>query len=1052
MLSREQKLEYNRLILAAREAEKESPGSSKKALLLYRRAAEIFPSDSKLQKKIEFLESQKVLNSETKVSVSVEVPREDLDGLARLLDVGDSISAIMNWSPPQELPKTSSPGMPTALPTGPPLEIKAARSPSGDLQLPGGLVVPHATASRLYPYQLEGLAWMWQVFRQEEAGGILADDMGLGKTVQVGAFLESLAIHRAREWKQETHLSSPSGPALSAALRACGAPLFTVLLVMPVSLLENWATELARWAPSLRQYPLYKIKPQKREETLVRLFRTGGCCLTTYGTVACAIEHLEKAGVFSAVFLDEGHKIKNTRTKAAQALRRIRAAHRFILTGTPVQNNLMELHSLVDFVSQGTLLGPEATFKRLVQDPILKGMHRDASPSTRARGEKTASALLEVIAPFFLRREKAASPSAGPPGGDASTPPPSKEYSVDVLTCWVPLSSAQQQLYKGFLQSDAVRRALNISAYPLAAIVVLRKICSHPWLIRGPTPTDPFILDNALTVSSKLRVAVSLVCSLAAGSHRMLVFSESLQFLNLLARALEATEIKPSFDVLRLDGSLSSTERQEVVTRFQLFAEESRPALLLLTTQVGGVGLTLTAADRVILLDPSWNPANDDQAIGRADRIGQHQNIIVYRLVTIGTVEEKMYRRQISKSSLIRSTTRGKKNQSRYFSKADVRALFEIGDMEQPLTARIVETVHEAQGRPSNTTWTPTLASHVEWLQSIGIRQCTDHNKLFSMPERASQCFDLNDEQALEHLLSVGSGTTEGPPVTPKRRLPPRTPKRVRAEEQPNHIAPDLDSALLEEFAALCILPPAPSDAHELAGAFQEEHPEMDANGAPSADPAAQLEEADAVRTPVRRRRMVVDSDDDVPQSGALPMVVDLTNSPPDFPEPPPALMSRESSPDSTMARFRRSLGMSSRPSAPVGDQEDFEEDDQEEGEDDGGISATDPIRDSQPAPSTSPRESAISTSPEAPPASPPAPPVAAPVTSSVFVPMRPVGALAREERVRYNELLQQAKSLEPTHPVEALQILRAALSICDADLRLHQKVTRLAARLGQAP
>jgi SNF2 family DNA or RNA helicase len=402
----------------------------------------------------------------------------------------------------------------------------------------------------------------------------------------------------------------------------------------------------------------------------------------------------------------------------------IPARRRLVLSGTPVQNNLAELHALVDLTNPG-LLGDAKEFREAFAKPIAAGLHRAAAPGEARRGADAAAALRAALAPVVLRREKAdVFPEAAAPGGGArpdpassapgsaldesppldaaaaaaagATGPAALAPKVD-LVVWLRLRPAQLALYRAFLASPSVRAALNRSASPLAAITVLKKVCDHPALLGeagregvaagaaaaarragregcgfgsggGAADVDadadaaavaaaaaaepeaaallaalraPGAAADAAT-SCKTAAALALLARLVAEGHRTLVFSPSTRVLDVLEAAAAAAGWAPA----RVDGGVASAgERAARVAAFQEPGSPSR--VFLLTTQVGGVGLTLTAASRCIILSPSWNPAADDQAAGRAHRLGQTQEVVVYRFVTAGTVEDKVYRTQV---------------------------------------------------------------------------------------------------------------------------------------------------------------------------------------------------------------------------------------------------------------------------------------------------------------------------------------------------------------------------------------------------------------------
>ncbi len=633
------------------------------------------------------------------------------------------------------------------------LGLEAAAPPpplpsSSSAELPAELALPPALAARLFPHQTVGVAFLWGAHRARGAAGrgaLLADEMGLGKTLQVAAFCAGLlgGGHAAR-----------------------------VLVLAPKTLLAAWRAEfgVAGLAARTREYAAEQPAAE-RAAAAAFAARRGGVLLSTYGMAQHATAALAGAagpgGFFDWVVLDEGHKLKvggrvvfvvqfYSSTALTDALRptacqpptllhppphpmlcqshsmllrarvlQIPARRRLVLSGTPVQNNLAELHALVDLTNPG-LLGDAKEFREAFAKPIAAGLHRAAAPGEARRGADAAAALRAALAPVVLRREKAdVFPEAAAPGGgarpdsassapgsalDESPPldtaagaaagaagPAALAPKVD-LVVWLRLRPAQLALYRAFLAAPAVRAALNRSASPLAAITVLKKICDHPALLgeagregvaagaataarracregggfgsggggaadadadaaaaaaAGAVAAEPeaaallaaLRAPGAATdanASCKTAAALALLARLVAEGHRTLVFSPSTRVLD----ALEAAAAAAGWAPARVDGGVASAgERAARVAAFQ--APGSRSRVFLLTTQVGGVGLTLTAADRCIILSPSWNPAADDQAAGRAHRLGQTREVVVYRFVTAGTVEDKVYRAQV---------------------------------------------------------------------------------------------------------------------------------------------------------------------------------------------------------------------------------------------------------------------------------------------------------------------------------------------------------------------------------------------------------------------
>ena len=399
--------------------------------------------------------------------------------------------------------------------------------------------------------------------------------MGLGKTVQTLAVL----LDRA-----------PEGPAL---------------VVAPTSVVANWVDEARRFAPTLN-VRVYTGSVAERARLLdapapFDLF------LTTYGVMQNDIAQLAEVTWHSAV-LDEAQAIKNPVTRRAQAARRIAADFRVVTTGTPIQNNLMDLHSLFSFLNPG-LLGSRAKFRTNFGEPV----ERDDDEAARAR-------LRRIIAPFVLRRLKT----------DVLDDLPERTE----ITLHVSLSSEEATLYEALRQRAveqlmAAREGQQTEGERfelLAHLTRLRLACCNPKLV----------LDDAVAApaSSKLGTFVETLGELLANRHKVLVFSQFVRHLKLIEEHVAAEGISYQY----LDGSTPAKTRRERIAAFQA----GQGDVFLISLKAGGTGLNLTAADYVIHMDPWWNPAVEDQASDRAHRIGQTRPVTIYRLVTEGTIEEQI--------------------------------------------------------------------------------------------------------------------------------------------------------------------------------------------------------------------------------------------------------------------------------------------------------------------------------------------------------------------------------------------------------------------------
>jgi SNF2-related domain/Helicase conserved C-terminal domain len=641
-------------------------------------------------------------------------------------------------------------------------------SPFGKEDYPFRLV--SQVHDKLYDYQRECLQWLWKLhckpgpMSSPPIGGILGDDMGLGKTVQISAFIAGLF-----------HSDIAS----------------RVLVLSPVSVLQHWQRELKRWCPQVEHFLFHGISAKKRSTIITNIARKGGVCISTYGMVknnlskfsfsnarADAIiesvtgRHSRKRTKWDYVVLDEGHCIKNPDIQLSVALRRVPARHRILLSGTPIQNNLMELWSLFDFVSKGTLLGDRKTFKLEFANKIVAGQDKHASEVRREIGNRTAESLRALIKPYFLRREKkgirerdaavqreiASSLTASDCDSDIKMPPtvpkPDMKARKNDFILWSYLSESQLRVYDAFLESQAVKDALNHTQSPLAAMTVLKKICDHPRLLSEEMKTckelcllnASFAFDalSLMQESGKLGVMMKILEDSRQNGHRTLIFSQSKKMLDIIEICIGSK----GMTMCRIDGDvLHPQERQNRVDRFN---NDSSIDCFLLTTQVGGLGLNLTGADRVVIFDPAWNPATDNQAVDRSYRIGQTRNVVVYRFVTCGTIEEVIYRKQVFKGVLSKTATEAV-DVHRYFSHKELRQVFTLTNPRVSETQQLLEGLHS-----SHRVTDGELDNHVDFLQEQDIFGISDHDLLFVNARSIADMPDATEEITNE----VQSATT----------------------------------------------------------------------------------------------------------------------------------------------------------------------------------------------------------------------------------------------------------------------------------------------------
>ena len=449
---------------------------------------------------------------------------------------------------------------------------------------------PPGFVGELRGYQKEALGW-FQFLQKFGLGGCLADDMGLGKTPMTLALLETRRVLRADETTK--HKPPPT------------------LIVLPKSLVFNWQAEAAKFTPHLK---LLNHTGGERERETIEHFDEYDVILTTYGTLRNdAILFKDKR--FDYIVLDEAQAIKNANTESSKAARLLQSDHKLALSGTPIENHLGELWSLFDFLNPG-LLGASSVFG-------LTGA------SARNPEEETKIILSQALRPFILRRTKSQV---------AKDLPPKLEQTIycEMEPAQTKLYNDMKEHYRHALLGRIDAQGINKSKmHILEALLRLRQVACHPGLL------DPKKATKGS--SAKLDVLFSQLQELTAEGHKTLVFSQFTSLLAIVREQLDKAKITYEY----LDGK--TRNRQERVERFQT---DPNCKLFLISLKAGGVGLNLTAADYVFLLDPWWNPAVEAQAIDRTHRIGQTKQVFAYRLITRGTVEEKVLQLQDTKRDL----------------------------------------------------------------------------------------------------------------------------------------------------------------------------------------------------------------------------------------------------------------------------------------------------------------------------------------------------------------------------------------------------------------
>uniref|UniRef100_A0A8C4FDV7 Excision repair cross-complementation group 6-like 2 n=1 Tax=Dicentrarchus labrax TaxID=13489 RepID=A0A8C4FDV7_DICLA len=551
--------------------------------------------------------------------------------------------------------------------------------------------VPYTINRYLRDYQREGIRFIYNNYMRS-SGCILGDDMGLGKTVQVIGFLAAV-LHKTGTW-EDIHNNRPQF-LQSQMTSKQSKPNKVFLIVAPLSVLYNWKDELDTWG----HFQCVVVHGLRKEEELARIKKGRiEIALTTYETLRLCLEQFNNID-WSAVVVDEAHKIKNPNSQITQAMKDLKCKVREIgLTGTILQNNLEELWCVMDWAIPGCL-GSSGHFKNKFSDPIEQGQRHSATKRALATGRKTVRALARKISHWFLRRTKTIIKKQLPKKDDR------------VVYC--SLTDFQQTVYQTVLDSEDVTLLLRSSekcdcqsgrtrrgccyktnsegvemkVLYFSYLAILRKVANHVALLQSTAGTSKkqekyvggicakvfqrfpdFVQrckDEAFEAlsdpmySGKMKVLQKLLKYYLQKRDKILLFSLSTKLLDVL----ESYCMAEGLDYSRLDGTTKARERLQIVKEFN---SSSHTNLCLVSTMAGGLGLNFVGANVVVLFDPTWNPANDLQAIDRAYRIGQCRDVTVLRLISLGTVEEVIYLRQVYKQQLQCSVV-GKESARRYF-------------------------------------------------------------------------------------------------------------------------------------------------------------------------------------------------------------------------------------------------------------------------------------------------------------------------------------------------------------------------------------------------
>ena len=482
---------------------------------------------------------------------------------------------------------------------------------------------PAGLTGTLRPYQRYGYSWL-SFFHQWGLGACLADDMGLGKTIQTLALL----------LKEKERLGSLPGP---------------VLLVCPTSVVTNWEREVRRFAPGLSTY-IHQGPSRVRGSDFARTVADVDLVLTSYVLVRQDLDMMQPVK-WHAVILDEAQNIKNPSARQTQAVRQLPASFRLALTGTPVENRLSELWSIMHFLNPG-YLGSREAFRTNFALPIER--YNDSTATKK---------LKQIVGPFILRRVKS----------DPTVIQDLPEKLETIVYC--NLTEEQATLYQAVVE-DAMQKVeesegMNRRGNVLSMLMQLKQVCNHPvQYLHQVEVTDPVEVSGWAARSGKLERLVEMLEEIIAEGDRALIFTQFAQMGEMLSTALPQAL---GSSTLFLHGGTPVRARDGMIQRFQ--EDPNGPPVFILSLKAGGTGLNLTRANHVFHFDRWWNPAVEDQATDRAFRIGQKRNVQVHKFVTVGTLEEMIAEMIESKKGLAESIIGSGESWLTELSTSDLREL-----------------------------------------------------------------------------------------------------------------------------------------------------------------------------------------------------------------------------------------------------------------------------------------------------------------------------------------------------------------------------------------
>jgi DNA repair and recombination protein RAD54B len=537
------------------------------------------------------------------------------------------------------------------------------------------VVLDPVLGKSLRDHQREGVSFLYECvmgMRCEGEGAIMADEMGLGKTLQTIALLWTLM-------KQNPIYESP--PVVKKALIVC-----------PAGLVDNWRREFRKWLGNER-IGVFVADGKNRKISSFTKGKSYNVMIVGYEMLRVVQDELKK-GKIDIVIADEGHRLKTANNKAMQAIQSLNTERRVILSGTPLQNDLGEFYTAIDFVNPG-LLGQRSAFKRTFEAPIVRSRQPGASESELEKGEARWKELVTLTSQFMIRRTAEVL---------SKYLPPKTEHIV-----FCKPTPAQAAAYRAILSSPFFTAALGNTDMALQLINVLKKVCNSPALLKSKKDTEdtpsemlqallPLIPPNVLnsnSSSAKLRVLDSLIHRIyTTTEEKIVIVSNYTTTLDMIERLL----VSLSYTYSRLDGSTPANKRQALVEKFNKTDKKTSFAFLL-SAKAGGVGINLVGASRIVLFDIDWNPATDLQAMARIHRDGQKRPCKVYRFLVQGGLDEKIYQRQVMKMGLANAVVDNKASASS-FSREELKDLFRLDERETCQTHDLLGCACECKGAP----------------------------------------------------------------------------------------------------------------------------------------------------------------------------------------------------------------------------------------------------------------------------------------------------------------------------------------------------------------